>query len=107
MPRAKKGSTGNGSISVADLAELQAALASTLPKMAITAWPSAEWTRLALACMAKGYTVVISPQLDGRAVRVSVPVGTGRLVVTAQSDQELVENLRALTLQVEKLPPKD
>jgi len=107
MPRAKKGTTSNGSITSDELAELQAALASTLPKMAITTWPGVEWTRLALDCMASGYTVVISPQLDGRAVRVSVPVGTGRLVITAQNDQELVENLRALTLQVAKLPRKD
>lgn len=107
MPRAKKGTSTNGTISAEDLAELQNALAGTLPKVAITSWPQDVWTRLALDCMVAGYTLVVSPQLDGRAVRVSVPVGTGRLVITAQNDLELVENLRALTLQVAKLPRKD
>lgn len=107
MPRAKRTNGPGSAFTSADLAELQAALGGTLPKVAVTTFPHAEWTALALACFAKGYTVVLSPQLDGRAVRISVPVGTGRLALTAGNDQELLEAIRSLTLGVAKLPAKD
>lgn len=106
MPRAKnaRANTGDATVTAADLAEMQAALAGTLPKMAVTAWPHAEWSALALEVVARGYVVTVSPQMDGRAVKMSVPVGTGRLTVTANNDEELVESLRALLLQVRRLP---
>lgn len=88
----------------ADLAEMQAALAGTLPKVAVTAWPGEAWSALALEVVSRGYVVTVSPQMDGRAVKISVPVGTGRLTVTASNDQELLEAVRALTLQVRRLP---
>lgn len=106
MPRAKNARATNGAetVTASDLAEMQAALAGTLPKMAVTTWPHAEWSALALEVVARGYVVTISPQMDGRAVKMSVPVGTGRLTVTANNDEELVESLRALLLQVRRLP---
>lgn len=106
MPRAKRvtSNPGDATVTATDLAEMQAALAGTLPKMAVTTWPHAEWSALALEVVARGYVVTISPQMDGRAVKVSVPVGTGRLTVTANNDEELVESLRALLLQIRKLP---
>lgn len=104
MPRAKQSSDRANGVSAADLEEMQAALAANLPKMAVTAWPAVEWTAFALEVVARGYVATISPQLDGRAVKISVPVGTGRLTVTANNDQELIEQLRALLLQVKRLP---
>lgn len=83
---------------------MQSALAGTLPKVAVTAWPANEWSALALEVVSRGYVVTVSPQMDGRAVKISVPVGTGRLTVTASNDQELLESLRALLLQVRRLP---
>lgn len=108
MPRAKSGRTSNGAdgVSAADLEEMQTALAGVLPTMAVTAWPEAEWSALAVEVVGRGYVVTVSPQMDGRAVKVSVPVGTGRLTVTAGNDRELLEALRALLLQVRRLPAR-
>lgn len=106
MPTGKRSNAGkqNTGPSSADLDELQAALAAQLHRVTITAWPLEEWARLTFAAHSRGYSLVISPQMDGGAVRISVPVGTKRLAVTAANDEQLLEAVRALILSVEKLP---
>lgn len=107
MPRKGIGSKSANTVPSADMAELRAALGAALSKTRIETWPSVEWTRLALACASKGYTLVVSPQMGGRGVRVSIPVGQGRLPIEAMTDQELLEGIRALILAVEKLPANE
>lgn len=104
MPRAKRVYGEGPGVTDADLAELQTALAGTLSAVAVQQFPPDDWANLALACVVQGYTLVVSPQMDGRAVRLSVPVGTKRLALTAGNDRELAEAVRALTLAVRKLP---
>jgi hypothetical protein len=106
VPRAKKSSTAGTGVSAADMAEFRAALAGTLSQVAVSAFPPADWASLTIACLRQGYTLVVSPQLDGRAVRLSVPVGTDRLAITASTDQELLEAIRKMELLVRKLPLK-
>ena len=103
MPRRSVGSKSANGTTSADISELQAALAATLPKVAITAFPGDVWQELVFACMSCNLSVIISPQMDGRALRVSIPVGNKRLAVVAGNDQELLESLRALLLAVRKI----
>lgn len=93
-------------ISDGDFQELQAALAGTLSKVAVSEFPPAEWALLALRCIRKGYTLSLSPQVDGRAVRLRIPIGQKPLEITAGNDQELVEAVRAMLMAVEKLPTR-
>lgn len=106
MPRARKPSASANSVSSSDLAEFQAALAGTLQATRVNTFPAGDLAALAQTCVDAGYTLVISPQMDGRAVRLSVPVGTDRLAIVAGTDQELEEATRALILLVRKLPRK-
>lgn len=108
MPAGKRSSGGrdDGRVPAADLAELQAALAATLRSHSVGSFPHDDWASLAICCLHAGVTLVVSPQMDGRAVRLSVPIGTKRLSITAGTDIELEEGIRALILAVRKLPPQ-
>lgn len=104
MPRARSQKNTAGVPTAAEFAELKASLAETLQSARVTALPPAEWAELTWTVLQAGRTLVVSPQMEGRAVRLSVPVGTDRLAVTASTDGELLEAMRKLILLVRKLP---
>ena len=103
MPRPNAAKRSEHLPTPAQLAELQAALAETLSTVAVDAFPGEELAALAIECVKRGYTLVVSPQMDGRAVRISVPVGAKRLGGTAMNNEEVLAVCRGLLLAVRKM----
>lgn len=108
MPRARK-PAGNGNVGPSDddMAAFRAAMGPLLSTGGAPALPAANWARLTALVVEKGYTLVISPALGGRAYKIAIPLGEKRIDVFA-SDKDTAEQIvDALLIAVQHLPQRE
>lgn len=107
MPRGKRPTYADSGPSAADLADFEAALAGLLQANGRLKLPPDVWAQLGEEATARGYTLVLSPSMGGRAYRISVPMGAKRAEVYLSSSDDAEALIRGLILAVRKLPVRD
>ncbi len=107
MPRKRTPSTGNGGVTDDDMAAFRAAMGPLLSSSGPPALPPANWARLAALVVSRGYTLVISPALGGRAYRISIPLGDRRVEVYSGDDDSIVQVIDGLLIAVQSLPVRE
>lgn len=107
MPRKRPPAQAAGGPSDDDMAAFRAAMGPLLQVGGPPPLPSANWARLTALVCEKGYTLVISPALGGRAYKIAIPLGEKRIDVFA-SDKDTAEQIvDALLLAVQHLPQRE
>lgn len=104
MPRKRQSSYNDSGPSAEDLAEFEAALAGLLQTVGLPDLPQDVWAQLGKEAATRGYTLVLSPAMGGRAYRIGVPMGTRRVEVYLSATDNAEALLRGLLLAVRKLP---
>lgn len=107
MPRAKRTAYADNGPTADDLAAFEAAMAGLLQTVGLPELPEAVWAQLGKEAASRGYTLVLSPAMGGRAYRVSVPMGTKRAEIYLSSSDDAEALIRGLILAVRKLPVRD
>ncbi len=107
MPRRSAVSKANTGPSAEDLAEFRAAMGSLLPSGGPPALPSGNWARLTALVVERGYTLVVSPALGGRAYRVALPMGDKRVEVYISDASTAEQIVSQLLLAVQSLPVRE
>ncbi len=107
MPRRKSASTGTGGISDEDMAAFRTAMGPLLSPVGPPELPAGNWARLAGMVVSRGYTLVISPALGGRAYRISIPLGDRRVEVYAGDSDSIVQVIDSLLIAVQSLPVRE
>ncbi len=107
MPRKRTQSTGSGGVSDEDMAAFRAAMGPLLSPMGPPELPAGNWARLAGLVVSRGYTLVISPALGGRAYRISIPLGDRRVEVYAGDNDSIVQVIDGLLIAVQSLPVRE
>lgn len=107
MPRGKSTRYNDTGPSAADLEEFEAALAGLLQTVGLPDLPEKVWSQLGKEAATRGYTLVLSPAMGGRAYRIGVPMGSRRVEVYLSANDDAEALIRGLILAVRKLPTRD
>lgn len=107
MPRARKPTYADNGPTAEDLAEFETAMAGLLQTVGLPDLPETVWAQLGKEAAQRGYTLVLSPSMGGRAYRISVPMGSKRAEVYLSSSDDAEALIRGLILAVRKLPVRD
>jgi hypothetical protein len=106
VPRARSKAYSDNGPSAADLEEFEAALAGVLQTVGLPDLPESVWAQLGKEAAQRGYTLVLSPAMGGRAYRIGVPMGARRVEVYLSATDNAEALLRGLLLAVRKLPTR-
>ncbi len=107
MPRRKAASGNHGGVSDDDMAAFRAAMGPLLSTVGPPELPPGNWARLAALVVSRGYTLVISPALGGRAYRISIPLGDRRVEVYAGDNDSIAQVVDGLLIAVQSLPVRE
>ncbi len=107
MPRKRTQSAGTGGISDEDMAAFRAAMGPLLSAPGPPQLPAGNFARLAGLVVSRGYTLVVSPALGGRAYRISIPLGDRRVEVYAGDDDTVAMVIDNLLIAVQSLPTRE
>jgi hypothetical protein len=89
------------------MAAFRAAMGPLLSTVDAPALPAANWARLTSLVVSRGYTLVVSPALGGRAYRISIPLGDRRVEVYAGDSDGIVQVIDSLLIAVQSLPVRE
>ncbi len=107
MPRKRAVSNGSGGVSDDDMAAFRAAMGPLLSSVGPPELPPANWSRLTTLVVSRGYTLVVSPALGGRAYRISIPLGDRRVEVYAGDNDSITQVIDGLLIAVQSLPVRE